>query len=208
MSMRTSSLSTFFRRALLAAAVVFTLGLSSPAVYAHETHLTTNIDALLDEVETVPTREAWLALGPEVAHTLRHVVNDPKELGHRRANALYALGFFPSPENRQVLERILNNERTTDTMRRGALHSLAVAYGEDVVPTLEVYVKHTNYHFRETAVRALSTIGTPRARLILEDRLDIEPSKNLKVMIRGGIQTIDEIETTPVAPVKPAHVHP
>jgi HEAT repeat protein len=92
----------------------------------------------------------------------------------RRARAVVGLRHFPTRATWRLLSALLADERAPSLVRRKAASSLAAAFGDSSVPALEARAGDPDPRLRDDVARALATVGSPRAREVLRQRLGVE----------------------------------
>ncbi len=179
------------KRWLIVLGVVCGLCLTTGAYAQDNTNpkIESQVRTLLGGFEHVPSMEDWQKLGPGAADVLRQIATDPHELNTRRSRALSALSHFPTPEAKQFLQDFLNNAQQPTLLRRKAVLSLAYGFGPDIIPVIEPFLADQNKRMRESAILAVGNIATPRAKELLEKRLEIEPTNYLKETIEKTLKT-------------------
>ncbi len=172
-------------RAFHAIAVVLPLALTlaSPVVRADPA------DLLLDGVDTVPDAAAWRRLGPAGEARLAAIAGDRDAPIGRRARAVSALAHFPSDATRKLLATLLSHDDAPSLLRRKAALSLARAFGDMSVATLAAQAGAADPRLRDDVARALGSIGTARARAVLQRRLAVEGTwvrRTIERALRGA----------------------
>jgi HEAT repeat protein len=129
---------------------------------------------LLSAYEDPATEADWRALGAGVDAELLAIATDVRLSHTRRANAVFALGFFPSARARAFLAGLAADAAADGIFRRKAVHALANGYGEGALAELRAALASTDAQLRAAAARAVAKIGAPTAERALEARLAVE----------------------------------
>ena len=175
------------RRILPMVAICLVVGFVDIAA-AQQTQVAKQVDALLGGIEYVPKASEWTALGPEAAQVLVSIAKAKQERPSRRARAISALAHFPTPETRTFLETIASDPTLKTVLRRKALRALSHAYQGEALAFVQGFVAVEDKHLREAAVKSLAEIGTPQARLILEERRKVESAAFVRETIEKSLR--------------------
>ena len=130
---------------------------------------------LLNAYEDTATPEELRALGPKVNTELMHIADDHDVPSSRRSRAITALGHFPGDKVKGFLEAHAK-KADKGILRRKAVWSLAVAYGEGALPVLTDALADDDALLRVAAAQALGQVRSDasaealRARLAKEDQ--------------------------------------
>lgn len=139
--------------------------------------------------EYVPTRDDLLAVAPEpeLVPALWALYHAPDQRLAVRTQALVSLRFFPSEQVRGWFEAVLRDPATVDAVRRPAAKAYGFAFGERAIAVLGELLGHADLHTRDSAARALGTIGTEAARQLLSERAKIEPDASVKATLAAEL---------------------
>lgn len=137
----------------------------------------------LSGVEDVPTADNLRALGSGVEAELLEIAQDANVARTRRARAVQALGWFPSPASRSFLEQTLGV--TDRLMARKAAYALANGWGNDAVPVLTIALGNDDVQLRDAAARALAIVGSSAADAALRERLSVETNETVQATIQS-----------------------
>ena len=170
-------------RTLRAAALL----LLAYAPLASAGNLRTQVLDLLNAYEDTATAEELKALGPKVDQELMHIADDDHVPSSRRSRAITALGFFPGDDVRDFL---VSHTEAADKgiLRRKAVMSLAVAYGEEAVPTVAKALADDDDLLRVAAAQALALIDAEASTTALRSRLVVEQSAAVKEAIDKALE--------------------
>ncbi len=174
------------RRILPMAAILVVVGFVVGAS-AQDAGVAKQVDALLGGIEYVPEAKEWTALGPEAAVVLVSIASAPDERPSRRARAISALAYFPNVQNRAFLETVAGDTKAKTVLRRKALRALSHAYKADATAFVKGFVSSEDKYLREAAIKSLADIGTPEARLVLEQRLKVEKAAFVRQTIEKSL---------------------
>ncbi len=143
---------------------------------------------LLSGIETSPTAAEWQAVGPAAASELLQLATDPAALPTVRANAIFALGHFPTVEARALLVATLADRGAPSLSRRKAALGLALGWGAASVPALESVFADPDEQVRGAVARALSNIDDPAAQGVLAARAKVESAASVQKLIAAGVK--------------------
>jgi hypothetical protein len=137
---------------------------------------------LMSGIEHMPSRDEFLRIAPDnqLVAVLSSIATDDKAKMMHRTQALAGLRFFPTPESRATFEALLTDQATSELLLRPGVKAYAAAFGNDAVPVASKLLSHTDRNTRESAVRALASIGTPAARKAIELRQPAEQDTKLQ----------------------------
>jgi len=114
-----------------------------------------------------------------------------------RIRALHALAEYPSTETRTLLETTIATHSAgtgLDTLYlRAAMPSLALVARGNAVDTLAEELTHPSRDVRAAAARALAMTEAAAAVPILRDRLDVEPTLQVRLAISAAIRELTGI---------------
>ncbi len=145
------------------------------------------VHELLGGIEYVPTAAEWQKLGPDAAVTLRAIAGSPKERPSKRSRAISAMAHFPTPETQAFLEGLAADTNSKPKFRGKALRALAVGFKSGALPTLKTFAADANSTVREDAILGLGTVATPEAKVVLEQRLQLETKVHLRETIQKSL---------------------
>lgn len=127
--------------------------------------------------------------GEEIAGVFREIaLND--DFPQARAEAITILGRRGRPEERDILERIVRDDKHP-TVRQRAILSLAKTAGESSLPALQDVLRRedSSENIRASAVLALTLIQAP-ALPVLEDIARNDPSEIIRRRAQSAIESI------------------
>ena len=145
-------------------------------------------DAVLRElsgIEDAPTAESLRAIGDGVPQELMELVADPSQRSSVRARALHALGWFPSPDTRALLETALEGD--DPLMARKAAYALANGWKAASLPALEQALSSSDAQLRNATARALGTIEDGAVVKILDARLAVETQPAVREALESSL---------------------
>jgi HEAT repeat protein len=143
------------------------LTLASPVAWADPAFL-------LDGIDTGPDAAAWRRLGPAARDRIAAIAADLDAPLGRRARAVSVLANFPSRRTRKFLAGLLADDAAPSLLRRKAALALARAFGDASVAVLASQAGAADPRLRDDVARALASIGSARARAVLQRRLAVE----------------------------------
>lgn len=151
--------------------------------------------SLLSAHEFRPSRKVLDQVGPDVEEALIHITTYPRVRPVIRVRAALSLAFYPTDVVRRYLLQLVHDPALKGRgfgvlMRRQALASLAIAFGDSVVPDLLGQRHDTDPHIREGVAIALGRAESKRAMPDLELWLVAEPEMFVKMAIDGAITQI------------------
>jgi HEAT repeat protein len=155
--------------------------LTAPA-HADEALRSKCID-LLAAYDDPATAEDWRALGDGAPAELMAIARDSKVSSTRRAGAVLALGWFPTPETRTYVTTVLYDVDAANILRRKATFALGNGWGEQAMPELVATLASEDVQLRQAAARAIAKLGTPAAKTALQERLTVEPDRVVRDLI-------------------------
>ncbi len=127
----------------------------------------------LSGFEHVAGTDFWASLGTESLPVLKRIVEDAGRTPLHRSRAILALAAFPTDETHAFLSSLLLREDPMkDLIQRHALRALAVGFKERALADIVPFLEHEDFFIRESAAKALGTVGTPQAMDILRKLLD------------------------------------
>lgn len=193
------------RIALVLAVVLSVSGwVSSPPASAQQTSRTTSergvdarVRALLSGIETAPTREELLALGPEGLEALIRLHADTQALGALRLRAITCAGWFDGPRAHAFLVELSRAPGQEPLHLRAALRALAAREGTQAVDELVRHAQHADVAVREAVLVSLATLATMESvsaadrravRSTLEDLLGRETDQELVTSVRARLR--------------------
>lgn len=165
---------------------MLTLLLAIPSAHADDALRARCLD-LLSAYEEPATEADWKRLEAGVEGELLGIAQDAALSHTKRANAIFALGFFPSPSVRTYLAGLVATEPNDGIFRRKAAYALASGYGDAALPELVAALGASDVHLRAATARAIGTIGTAAAKKALEDRLVVEKDRMVREALTGAL---------------------
>ena len=142
------------------------------------------VRAMLSAFEGGPPAETWEAMGPETVAVLEQLYDDEGAPPFVRLRAIEAAGHFATEASHAFLRRVASRPDEGDLRIRAAVRALGRAFGETVIDELRPFLAHRAVAVREGAVLALGSIATPRARALLQARLDRERNHTVRGTLR------------------------
>ncbi len=168
--------------------LLFALLVASPSARADEA-LRARCLELLSAYEE-PAKEAdWRALGAGADAELLAIAQDSSLSHTRRANAIHALGWFPTEASRAFLVSLAGNEVGDALFRRKAVHALANGWGDGALSELATALASPDVQLRAATARALARVGTPAAEAALRARLPVETDRMVRDAIAAALVT-------------------
>lgn len=146
------------------------------------------VRTMLSAFEGGPSAEQWQALGPETLEVLEQLYDDAGQPPFVRLRAVQAAGHFPSEASRSFLKRVATAEGQNDLLIRAALRTMARAFGGATLADIRPFLSHREVTVREGAVLALGAIESPRARALLQARLDVERDATVQATLRRALR--------------------
>jgi len=146
------------------------------------------VRTMLSAFEGGPSPEAWEALGPETLVVLEQLYDDEGQQPFVRLRAVQAAGHYPTEASRAFLKRVATQEGQNDLLIRAALRTMARAFGHSALADIRPFLDHRATAVREGAVLALGALTTPRARALLEARLDVERNEAVKATLQRTLR--------------------
>jgi len=182
------------KRTLVALIVVALATMASVASAQHDPTIDPGVRAgvveLLGSFEVEPTQKDWDKIGPGAADVLVEIAADPRQQPTMRSRAVSSLVHVESDQH-ELLQNLLANTDTPVIVRRKAMNVLAIKHPEAAIVALEPFVNSDQPRLRESAIRALGLVARPEARVLLQERLKVEPRKYLKDEIKVSLDRID-----------------
>lgn len=142
---------------------------------------------MLSGMDSSPTAERWLALGPAAEAELIGIVGDAALLPTQRANALVALENFPSDTARGVVRARLADTDENPLLRRKAAGSLARGWGAAALPDLTPTLADADVQVRSAAVRAVAGLPNEAGLVALRGRLALETDAHVRAEIEKAV---------------------
>jgi len=149
---------------------------------AHAGSLRDDVMDLLNAYEDTATPEELRALGDKVDVELMHIADDHDVPSSRRSRAVTALAHFPGDKVRHFLEKHAE-KADKGILRRKAVWSLAVAYGDEALPTLQEALADDDSLLRVAAAQALGEVRSEAAAEVLRARRAKEDQDAVKEAI-------------------------
>lgn len=168
---------------------LFLLIASLSTAYADEA-LRGRVLDLLSGIEEPATAADFAALGADVGIELQAIARDTDVLPTQRGNALVALGHYPSDDARSLLSGVLRDNSANKLLRRKACSGLALGFGDAAVPELVAVFAENDTMMSTAAVQALGALGTPAAKLALEEQLSAEKNASVRTALSSSIARI------------------
>lgn len=153
--------------------------------------LRSQILAMIGGFHHLPDESEWKALPPRAQEILIEIASDPGQPAFKRARAIAALAWFPSPETKTFLTGVIQNrDKFKPMLRRKAVRALLVAYRDEAVPVTTPLLKEDDPLMREAVVEGLGELGTPLALSTLRTHLVLEPEswlrKRMEIHLKKG----------------------
>ncbi len=142
-----------------------------------------SVNELLSGIEDNGTRRDFEKLGPDAAAVLREIAMDQKQLVTKRSRAASALSYFEDDASKATLNTLVKSENTPTHLRRYSVHSLVALQGDAALETVGPLLAHEDTRVRESVVRSLVKLKTPKAKALLVQRAKVEKTKHLKSML-------------------------
>ncbi len=179
----------------------FALALALPAASASAGRRVTPQDprdslvSLLSAYELPLSREVLDHIGPDVNRLLIQLSTNPRVRPRVRTRALAALGYYPTVPTRDHLgsllhERSLVKSALGTNLRRQALRSLGVAFGDRAVDAIVGLKEDGDPLIRQAVAHALGDTKSPRALPTLQTWLSQEQELAVRVAIDRAIDRI------------------
>jgi HEAT repeat protein len=128
-----------------------------------------------------------MGTGEQLTPVLLDIYNDPSVHLAVRTNALASLRFFPSPQAKAAMEKVLMSTDTSDVVRRSAIRAYGSGFGDAAVPMLARFLSHPELHTRNITARTLGDLHTPDAVEALRKRLPQEGEPMVRKTIETGL---------------------
>lgn len=138
---------------------------------------------LLAAYDDPATAEDWKSLGEGVPAELMAIAKDPKVSSTRRAGAVYALGWYPTPETRTFVTGVLYDVAAPNILRRKATFALGNGWGDGALAEIVATLASEDAQLRQAAARTLGKLGTPGATAALQERLSVETDRVVRDLI-------------------------
>lgn len=155
------------------------------------------VRALLSGIESAPTREELLALGPEGLEALIRLHADSQEIGALRLRAITCAGWFEGARAHEFLVGLARAPGQEPLHLRAALRALAAREGTQAVDELVRHAGHADVAVREAVLASLATIATMESvraadrravRSTLDGLLAREADQELAASIRARLR--------------------
>ncbi|GDX79227.1 hypothetical protein LBMAG42_10380 [Deltaproteobacteria bacterium] len=143
---------------------------------------------LLSGLESSPSAADWSALGAGAEAELLAIAADSSMLPTQRANALLALGNFPTDRAHAMLSTTLGDASANVLLRRKACSGLAQGWGAAAVPALAAALGDGDVQLRQSAAGALAKVQDPTAVEALRARLAVETNASVKQVIEKAVK--------------------
>lgn len=167
--------------------VVFGLALFGTTSVSAEPPNKEHVRQLLMGYETVPTAQAWRAMGPDTIAVLVDLYNDAVQPGFVRLRAVGAVGSYDTPAARTFLLAVAHTSHQSDLFIREAVLAMQRAFGARAVADIEPFLANEFPVVREASVRALAKINTPRARRLLRQRQRVEADATVQTALSRAL---------------------
>ena len=164
--------------------LVLLLAVASPA-FADEALRARCLD-LLSAYEDPAGEAEWRALGAGAGAELLAIAKDSSLSHTKRANAVVALGWFPTDDARGYLATLAPTDGES-LFRRKAVYALGAGWGDAAVPDLSKALTSPDNPLRAAAARSLGKVGTPAAKDALKARLSVESDRMVLDAIRSSV---------------------
>jgi len=135
------------------------------------------------------------SIGPDVHRLLIEIADYPRGRLDIRARALAGLAFYPTPRTLAYLrtminERTLRGTRDGNHLRRQALRSLGLGFGEVAIADLLAHQRDTDPMVRTAVAQALGDTESVYAAQHLEQWLDLERDMQVRVAIDRALNRL------------------
>lgn len=146
------------------------------------------VRAMLSGIESPPSREDILALGPDGLEALIRLHADTQALGALRLRAITCASWFPDARAHAFLLSVAHDQHQEPLHLRAALRALADREGTQAVDELVRHAQHPDVAVREAVLASLATLATREdlsdadrraVRSTLEDLLSRERDQEL-----------------------------
>ena len=127
-------------------------------------------------------------IGPDVMQLLIETATAPSIDAPIRLRALGWLQWYPCAASKAVLMEALRARDARVGTIRVALRALAVGFGGAALPVLGEHLLHRDALVREAAAYALGDVEAPKARHMLDDRLERETELAVRDAIVAALQ--------------------
>lgn len=153
--------------------------------------LRSQVEALLSGYERVPTAEDWKRLGPEALEVLEAIFQDPKALPSTRTRAVASMALVDNPAAVQRLVAISADSSVDEQYRSTAALALGRRGGPGAFEAVQPLLDDPSARVRDAAARALGSLGTPKARQVLELRLEKEEDPVVREAIQRSLTKLE-----------------
>ncbi len=169
----------------------------APRAGAHARTADARVRELLSGIESAPTREELLELGPDGLEALIRLHADSQALGALRLRAITCAGWFEGPRAHEFLVGLSRAPGQEPLHLRAALRALAAREGTQSVDELVRHARHTDVAVREAVLVSLATLATMdtvsaadrrAVRATLEDLLGRETDQELVTSVRARLR--------------------
>ncbi|QRN93795.1 HEAT repeat domain-containing protein [Archangium violaceum] len=164
---------------------------SSPSTPKAPASLHQEILRLLESPESLPREADWAPLGPEALTELSGLAGNPDAPEPQRTRAVAAMAVVSHPEASQRLQQLLRSSEAPPSLRAAATVALGRRAGLEAVPLLMPLLEDRSEQVRATAAQALGRMGGAEARKVLEERLPVEESLEVREAIQRGLSYIE-----------------
>lgn len=161
-----------------------------------------SVELALSGHERIPTKQALLRMGDDVAQVLRAIVNQPSHRLLARTRAISMLRFFPSKATTATLLGVIEQNRKIEKPSlaavdlQQALISYATVVGPKAVETCKGLLAHKVLDVRSTAAEAVRLTKSPQALELLLKRQQVEPSPLVRYQIGKQIKLLSKVKAT------------
>lgn len=174
-------------RALTLAVLLVTMSSGTDAARAAPAVTVERVQAMLGAYEAMPSRDEWVRLGPEVVPIVIAISKDADAPTFRRVRALTVLGHFATADALARLATVASAD-ASPSMQRTAVLALAKAAPDAAMPIIAAALGSPDPFLRQTAAKALGSIGTPEAAAQLRGLLARETDAAVRAQARHELR--------------------
>lgn len=162
--------------------------LATGTAHAQNSDLEAHITNLFTQFETTPPGDELKALGSEAGNIIEAMARDESNRSTLRAQAIHALGYFPTGDRRTLLLDWAQDEKLQPTLRRKAVWALGNGWQAQAAADLEPLFDSDNTQMRLALVKVYATLPADSARPVLEARLGVEENETVRAELQRVIQ--------------------